>query len=82
MLFRVPVTLVRVRNAGYSPEPTGLFFISPAFERLFLINKIFSSQPEAVSAPTAPDLSRKENAGMISPHPILQLGQGNLEAVI
>lgn len=35
-----------------------------------------------MSAPTSPHLSWKENAGMISPHPILQLGQGNLEAVI
>jgi len=60
MLFRVPVTLVRVRNAGYSLEPTDLFFISPAFERLFLINKIFSSQPEAVSAPTAPTCLEKK----------------------
>ena len=35
-----------------------------------------------MSVPTSPHLSWKENAGMISPHPILQLGQGNLEAVI
>lgn len=82
MMFRVPVTSVRVRNAGYSPEPTDLIFISPAFGRLISKNKIFSSQPGAVSAPNSPDLSWKENVGMISPHPILQLGQGNLEAVI